>query len=145
MELAELQEKVDEFINEIGGYWDDYVILARLVEELGEVASVLQRLKGYRPIPKDLELDFESQLEFEIGDLLFVLISLANKREIDLEEVLIKVIEKYRQRDLPKWKKIPKWSYQDVTKPFRLFEIKHPDINVYHLQKRIKISEILKI
>ena len=105
---SELQEKVDEFINEIGGYWDDYVILARLIEELGEVASVLQRLKGYRPIPKDSELDFESQLEFEIGDLLFVLISLANKREIDLEEILIKVIEKYRQRDLPKWKKIPK-------------------------------------
>ena len=108
MELAELQEKVDEFINEIGGYWDDYVILARLVEELGEVASVLQRLKGYRPIPKDSELDFESQLEFEIGDLLFVLISLANKRNIDLEAVLIKVIEKYRQRDLPKWKRILK-------------------------------------
>jgi NTP pyrophosphatase (non-canonical NTP hydrolase) len=108
LELEDLQKKVDEFIIELGGYWDESVILARLIEELGEVASVLQRLKGFRPIPKDSELDLESELELEIGDLLFVLISLANKRKIDLEEVLIKVIEKYRQRDLQKWKRIPK-------------------------------------
>jgi NTP pyrophosphatase (non-canonical NTP hydrolase) len=108
LELAELQKEVDEFINEIGGYWDDSVILARLIEELGEVASSLQRLKGFRPISEDSELDLESELELEIGDLLFVLISLANKRKIDLEEVLIKVIEKYRQRDLKKWKRILK-------------------------------------
>lgn len=109
MELKELQKIVDEFINEIGGYWEDPIILARMIEELGEIAHVLQRIKGFRPISKeDSQINFEAELEIEIGDLLFVLISLANKREIDLEEVLIKVIEKYRQRDLPKWKRILK-------------------------------------
>ncbi len=109
MELKELQKIVDEFINEIGGYWEDSIILARMIEELGEIAHVLQRLKGFRPIPKeDSHINLESELELEIGDLLFVLISLANKRNIDLEEVLIKVIEKYRQRDLSKWKRILK-------------------------------------
>lgn len=105
MELEDLQKKVDEFINEIGGYWDDSIILARLIEELGEVARVLQRLKGFRPIPKDSNIDLEAELELEMGDLLFVLISLANKRNISLEEALLKVIEKYRRRDIPRWKK----------------------------------------
>ncbi|WP_287587478.1 MazG nucleotide pyrophosphohydrolase domain-containing protein [Candidatus Borrarchaeum sp.] len=109
MELRELQKIVDEFINEIGGYWEDPIILARMIEELGEIAHVLQRLKGFRPIAKeDSHINFEAELELEIGDLLFVLISLANKRNIDLEAVLIKVIEKYRQRDLKKWKRILK-------------------------------------
>ena len=107
MELEELQKIVDEFINEIGGYWDDSVILARLIEELGEVAHVLQHLKGFRP-PKDATIDLDAELELEMGDLLFVLISLANKRNISLEEALLKVIEKYKRRDLPKWKKILK-------------------------------------
>ena len=108
LELQELQKIVDGFINEIGGYWEDSIILARMIEELGEIAHVLQRLKGFRPIPKDSNIDFEAELELEIGDLLFVLISLANKRNINLEETLLGVIEKYRRRDLPKWKKILK-------------------------------------
>ncbi|MFX1520023.1 MAG: MazG nucleotide pyrophosphohydrolase domain-containing protein [Promethearchaeota archaeon] len=109
MELEELQKIVDEFIKEIGGYWEDSIILARCIEELGEIAHVLQLLKGFRPIPKeDSSIDFEAELELEIGDLLFVLISLANKRNINLEETLLSVIEKYRRRDLSKWKKILK-------------------------------------
>jgi len=102
LELEDLQKKVDAFINEIGGYWDDSIILARMIEELGEVAHVLQRLKGFRPIPKDSNIDLEAELELEMGDLLFVLISLANKRNVSLEEALLKVIEKYRRRDLPR-------------------------------------------
>lgn len=108
LELEDLQKKVDEFINEIGGYWDDPIILARMIEELGEVAQVLQRLKGFRPIPKDSNIDLDAELELEMGDLLFVLISLANKRNVSLEEALLKVIEKYRRRDLPRWKRILK-------------------------------------
>lgn len=108
MELKELQKIVDEFINEIGGYWEDSIILARMIEELGEIAHVLQRLKGFRPPLKDATIDLEAELKLEMGDLLFVLISLANKRNISLEEALLKVIEKYKRRDLPKWKKILK-------------------------------------
>lgn len=108
MELDELQKIVDEFINEIGGYWDDSVILARLIEELGEVARVIQRLEGFRPIPEDSDIDLKAELELEMGDLLFVLISLANKRNVNLEDALRKVIEKYRRRDLPRRKKILK-------------------------------------
>jgi len=108
LELEDLQKKVDEFINEIGGYWDDPIILARMIEELGEIAHVLQRLKGFRPLPEDSNIDLEAELELEMGDLLFVLISLANKRNVSLEEALLKVIEKYRRRDFPRWKRILK-------------------------------------
>jgi NTP pyrophosphatase (non-canonical NTP hydrolase) len=102
LELQELQKIVDELITEIGGYWDDFVILARLTEELGEVARVLQREKGFRPVTQNSTAN--SQLPLEIGDLLFVLISLANKRNVNLEKALLSVIEKYKRRDLPKWK-----------------------------------------
>jgi NTP pyrophosphatase (non-canonical NTP hydrolase) len=108
LELKKLQKLVDEFINEIGGYWGDSVILARLIEELGEIAHVIQHLKGFRPPLEDATIDLDAELELEMGDLFFVLISLANKRNISLEEALLKVIEKYRRRDLPKWKKILK-------------------------------------
>jgi NTP pyrophosphatase (non-canonical NTP hydrolase) len=108
LELSQLQKLVDEFINEIGGYWEDSIILARLIEELGEIAHVLQHLKGFRPPLEDKTIDLNTELELEMGDLFFVLISLANKRNINLEEVLLKVIKKYKRRDLPKWKKILK-------------------------------------
>jgi hypothetical protein len=44
MTLAELQTAVDTWIREHGGYWGKFEILARLTEELGEVASSLQRV-----------------------------------------------------------------------------------------------------
>ena len=88
MELKKLQKLVDEFINEIGGYWGDSVILARLIEELGEIAHVIQHLKGFRPPLEDATIDLDAELELEMGDLFFVLISLANKRNISLEEAL---------------------------------------------------------
>ena len=46
MTLTETQERVDQWIRAHGGYWDRFQVLARLTEELGEVASALQREEG---------------------------------------------------------------------------------------------------
>jgi NTP pyrophosphatase (non-canonical NTP hydrolase) len=39
----------------------------------------------------------------ELADLLFVLISLANREGIDLEEAFLKAMEKYQKRDGARW------------------------------------------
>ncbi len=99
MELSTLQQRVDTWIREHGGYWDRFQILARLTEELGEVAAALQRQQGLRPRP------VEADLEDELGDLLFTLAVLANASDIDLESAVARVLDKYQQRDAAAWKK----------------------------------------
>jgi len=39
----------------------------------------------------------------ELGDLLFVLISLANREGVDLEAAFRRVMAKYRARDRSRW------------------------------------------
>ena len=64
MTLRELQEKTDAWIKENGGYWSEFEILARMTEELGEIASDLQREKGLRPRKQ------ETDVAGEVGDVL---------------------------------------------------------------------------
>ena len=92
MNLDELQSKEDEWIKANGGYWTEFEILARLTEELGEVSSDLQRDKGLRPGKKPTDL------EGEIGDLLFTLAAFANKTGIELSKASEKTIRKYNRR-----------------------------------------------
>ena len=44
-------------------------------------------------------------LAIELADILFVLLAIANEQEIDLEEALGRVLEKYRLRDSGRWTK----------------------------------------
>lgn len=98
MRLDELQGAVDVWINEIGGYWDKFQILARMTEELGEVAAALQRQEGLRP--RKVEVD----LEGEVGDLLFTLAAFANATGLDLERAVTGAMQKYKNRDAQDWK-----------------------------------------
>ncbi len=98
MTLDELQTVVDSWITEHGGYWDKFQILARLTEELGEMASALQRTEGLRP--RKTEVDLGS----EVGDLLFTLAAFANVNGIQLTQCLDQVMEKYQIRDSRAWK-----------------------------------------
>jgi NTP pyrophosphatase (non-canonical NTP hydrolase) len=98
MTLDELQATVDGWISEHGGYWDKFQIMARLTEELGEMASALQRTEGLRP--RKTEVD----LEGEIGDLLFTLAAFANVNNLSLSASIDKVMDKYQVRDSQAWK-----------------------------------------
>ena len=97
MKLGELQTTVDRWIRANDDYWDQFQILARLTEELGEVAAALQRKEGLRP--RKVEVD----LEGEVGDLLFTLAAFANVTGIDLDRSITKTIEKYNVRDAKDW------------------------------------------
>ena len=101
MELSEAQARVDAWIGQFEeGYWPPLANLARLVEEVGELARELNHRHG----PKRKKIDEAAQdLALEIGDVLFVLVALANEQKIDLTTAFERVLEKYRQRDAARW------------------------------------------
>ena len=101
LSLREAQAAVDAWIARFEeGYWPPLANLARLVEEVGELARELNHRHGSKP-KKATEPD--ADLALEMGDILFVLIALANEQGIDLSDALERVLEKYRVRDAERW------------------------------------------
>ena len=101
MELKEAQARVDAWIGRFEeGYWPPLVNLARLTEEVGELA----RLMNHRFGPKRKKPEEpEQELALELADVLFVLLVIANEQGIDLSEALERTLEKYRARDAERW------------------------------------------
>ncbi|MED3625005.1 nucleotide pyrophosphohydrolase [Neobacillus thermocopriae] len=99
--MKELQKEVDEYISQFKeGYFSPLAMLARLTEELGELAREINHYYGEKPKKSTEE---EKAIEEELGDLLFVLICLANSLQIDLEEAHDLVMNKFRTRDKNRW------------------------------------------
>lgn len=101
MELSEAQARVDAWIGRFEeGYWPPLANLARLTEEVGELARLLNHRFGPKTKkPGELEQD----LGEELADVLFVLLVIANDQGIDMGFALEKVLEKYRVRDGDRW------------------------------------------
>ncbi len=100
MTLDELQAEVDDWIQSFRtGYFPPLLQLARLAEEVGELARVLAHREGKNPkLGED-----PGDLEEELGDVLFVLASLANREGVSLEAAFRRVMAKYRARDRERW------------------------------------------
>lgn len=99
--LRAAQAAVDAWISQFEeGYWPPLSLLARLIEEVGELARELNHLHGSKPRKPD---EPDGDLELEIGDILFVLIALANDQGVDLDTAFARVMEKYRSRDSGRW------------------------------------------
>ncbi|MBR8834350.1 MAG: hypothetical protein DSM106950_10025 [Stigonema ocellatum SAG 48.90 = DSM 106950] len=59
--LREIQQQLDAWVSEVGkGYWSPHEMLARLVEEVGETARLINHLYGPKK-KKDSELAQEHQ------------------------------------------------------------------------------------
>jgi len=101
MHIQEAQARVHAWISQFEeGYWPPLANLARLVEEVGELARELNHRYGAKP-KKPGEGDRE--LALEMADILFVLLALANEQGIDLDDALERTLEKYRVRDSDRW------------------------------------------
>ena len=101
MRIRDAQERVDRWISRFEeGYWPPLAILARLVEEVGELSREVNHLFGSKPKRDD---EAPAELELEIADVLFVVISLANQQGIDLERAFTRVMDKYEERDIGRW------------------------------------------
>ena len=102
--LVEAQRLVDGWISQFEeGYWPPLSNLARLIEEVGELAREMNHRFGHKP-KKAGEAD--QDLAIELADILFVLLVIANEQGIDLGEALGRVLEKYRTRDADRWTRI---------------------------------------
>ena len=101
MELKEAQERVDAWIGQFEeGYWPPLANLARLTEEVGELA----RLMNHRFGPKRKKPgEDEQELALELADVLFVLLVSANEQGVALDDALERTLEKYRARDSERW------------------------------------------
>jgi len=109
MTLKEAQIQVDLWIHKYGvRYFNELTNLAILVEETGEFASVVARIYGEQSFKENTGVDLHSNLEDELGDIFFVLICLANQMDIDLEEALIRNMNKKTSRDKNRHKDNPK-------------------------------------
>jgi len=99
--IADMQKEVDQYISQFKeGYFSPLAMLARLTEELGELAREINHFYGEKPKKADEE---EKTVEQEMGDLLFVLICFANSLNISLEESFDLVMHKFNTRDKDRW------------------------------------------
>jgi len=101
MDLKEAQARVDAWISQFEeGYWPPLVNLARLMEEVGELARELNHRAGAKTKKPE---EPEVELAMEMADVLFVLLALANEQGVDLSDALERTLEKYRVRDSERW------------------------------------------
>ncbi|MBI4540779.1 MAG: nucleotide pyrophosphohydrolase [Gemmatimonadetes bacterium] len=101
MDLRTAQEQVDRWISQFEeGYWPPLANLARLMEEVGELARELNHRFGAKTKKAG---EPEQDLALELADILFVLICIANEQRIDLDSAFERALEKYRVRDTGRW------------------------------------------
>lgn len=101
MEIKKMQEEVDNWIGQFEeGYWHPLTMMAKLTEEVGELAREVNHLYGEKTKKPDEPVD---ELELELADILFMIICFANSLDIDIEEAFNRMMEKYRLRDSHRW------------------------------------------
>ncbi|GAE29040.1 nucleotide pyrophosphohydrolase [Halalkalibacter hemicellulosilyticus] len=99
--MKQMQNEVDQFIGQFKeGYFSPLAMLARMTEEVGELAREVNHYYGEKP---KKETEDEKSLEQELGDLMFVLICFANSLHIDLDEAFDLVMKKFQERDQNRW------------------------------------------
>lgn len=110
MTLQEAQQQVDEWINTIGiRYYNELTNTAILMEEVGEVARLMARIYGEQSFKTpEQEATAKSDLAEEMGDVLFVLLCLANQAGVDLGDSLTQIMQKRTKRDKERHANNPK-------------------------------------
>ena len=104
MKISDAQAAVDAYVGQFKeGYWPPLSNLARLIEEVGELARELNHRYGDKPKkPGEPEQD----IGMELADILFVLIAIANQQQIDLQASFQAVLDKYQVRDRDRWTRL---------------------------------------
>ncbi|MBM9576151.1 nucleotide pyrophosphohydrolase [Leptospira sp. 201903070] len=106
LSFNEAQTTVDEWIRNFGvRYFSELTNLAILMEEVGELSRLMARKFGDQSFKKGEDPNGISK---EMGDILFVLICLANQMGISLEDALNATLQKNTERDKDRHKENPK-------------------------------------
>ena len=94
--LSGLQQTIDQWIGENGGYWDEMSLLARLTEEVGELARAYNHRFGAK---KKKPEEAEGEIADELADILWLVLCMANQQGIEMEQAFDAVMTKLRVRD----------------------------------------------
>ncbi|HET7378841.1 MAG TPA: nucleotide pyrophosphohydrolase [Gaiellales bacterium] len=101
MSLREAQQAVDRWIGQYKeGYFPPLTNLARLTEEVGELAREINHRFGEK---RKKPTEPEGSLSLELADILFVVICIANSQGIDLDEAFTAMLQKVSARDAERW------------------------------------------
>jgi NTP pyrophosphatase (non-canonical NTP hydrolase) len=106
MSFKDAQRRVDQWIGQFEeGYFHPLTNLARLAEEVGELAREINHRFGQKTKKSE---EPEGDLGMEMADILFVLICMANREGIDLQKAFDSMMQKIESRDEQRWtKKVP--------------------------------------
>lgn len=101
--MKEFQEQVDNWISKYKlGYFKPHENLARLIEEVGEVAREINHKFG----PKKKKLEEKNvNLGDELADVIYTVVCIANSLNIDLDKHLKRILKKYDTRDKDRWER----------------------------------------
>lgn len=101
MSFREPQQMVDRWIGQYKeGYFPPLTNLARLTEEVGELAREINHRFGEKTKKPD---EAEGSLALELADILFVVMCLANSQGIDLDDAFAEMMRKVAARDANRW------------------------------------------
>lgn len=101
MSLTDAQQRVDAWIARYEeGYFHPLTNLARLTEEVGELAREINHRYGQKTKKPD---EADGDLAMEMADILFVVICLANREGIDLQQAFDRMMDKVERRDADRW------------------------------------------
>ena len=97
MSIKKYQKELDKlFRKNKWQYFSPLSILARLYEECGEFARLVNHIYGDKQKRDDEE---KQDIEEEIGDIIYTLICFANSNKIDLDRAIRKSLNKVMKRD----------------------------------------------
>ena len=84
MSLEEVQKQVDEWTSQFNPqYWPALEMMARLSEEIGEVARELNHMYGTK---KKKQSEDTKDLGQELSDVLFTVCCISNSHKINLQD-----------------------------------------------------------
>lgn len=102
--MQEMQQEVDNYISQFKeGYFSPLSMMARMTEEVGELAREINHFYGEKPKKSD---EGEKTVEEELGDVLFIVICFANSLGIDMQEAFDRIMHKFNTRDKDRWTRI---------------------------------------
>ena len=101
MSFRDAQQSVDRWVGQFEeGYFPPLVNVARLAEEVGELAREVNHEFG----PKRKKADEPpGSVSMELADILFVVICIANSQGIDLDNAFEQMMANVTSRDAGRW------------------------------------------
>lgn len=102
MDVGSMQREIDTWIQDNGGYWPELSLLARLTEEVGELAREYNHRFGPK---KKKASEADAALDEEMADVLWILLCMANQQGIDLDAAFQRTMDKVVRRDTGRFSK----------------------------------------